>query len=472
MKNLVYLFSAILMLLTCTRQLTEPKEFSLAGTVTLSGLSDYSGITVELYAAEPDTAITNRLAQFPSVGLDLSRDLLFDHRLADPDYSTTTDENGSFSFSKIPDGQYNLIAEKAEYGWQYVLNVDASSDIPDLRLFPEVRHSGVIQTYEVWPADRHIIVSGNLVIQEGATLLIDKGCVVRMDGDLQVRVDGDLRVNGTPEDLVWLTANTPSKEPGYIAWRGIAVNNGLEFNYGRIDFAETGIRTSSSDYTINHSIFSKCGTYNVLLTKESTGVFENNILLNSQTGLKIEGNSYADVQRNLFVQSGDQALYGTGVLVNTSSAVISDNIFLGLETGCTFEFNCSGEFLHNYVDKCRTGIFVNKAAFSGDAPVAILSNIFGESGKTAVDVYISVSPTIEQNNFSAAGSGLFVTAFAVYYSGAKAVSYPNNFWTIPDERVILRRIDIRDNDSDREPFEVNIAPVASQFISNGGPRLN
>lgn len=471
MKKIIILYLSLLLFLSCTRQLTEPKEFSLAGTVTLSGQSEYAGITVELYSVtELDTALTHRLKKYPSVGVNLDRDFLFDHRLNDPVYSTTTAADGSFSFSNVADGQYNLVVEKSGYGWRYALNVDGTTELPELKLYPETTNSGIIQTYEVWPADRHVVVNGNLVIQEGATLLIDKGCVVRFNGDYEIRVDGSLQINGIEDDPVWLTANTPSSEQGYTAWRGILVNNEIYSNYSRIDFAETGIRTSSAEYNINHSVFSKCGTYDVLLSRESTGTFENNILVNPATGLKIEGNSYSDTRANVFVNTTANSSYGTGVLVNTSRAAVSDNIFYGLDTGCTFEFNCRGEFLHNFVDHCETGIFINKAAFSGEAPVSITSNIFGEAAKTAVDIYISVSPSIEQNNFSDAGAGLFITGFAIYYSGAKSVSYPNNYWTIPDESVIVQRIDIRDNESNIEPFNINITPVAGQPITAAGPR--
>ena len=44
-------FLPVLVFMACTRQLIEPKVFSLTGTVTVSAVSDFSGITVELYAA-------------------------------------------------------------------------------------------------------------------------------------------------------------------------------------------------------------------------------------------------------------------------------------------------------------------------------------------------------------------------------------------------------------------------------------
>lgn len=471
MKRIVLILFSLLMFLACTRQLTEPKEFSLAGVVTISGQADFSDVTVELYAVtDYDTSVTNRLKKYPNVGLDLSLDRLFDHRLADASYATSSDEMGKFSFSKIPDGEYNLVVSKNGFGWRYVLNVNASTQLPELKLYPEMTHSGVIETYEVWPANRHIILNGDLAILAGGTLLIDKGCVVRFGGNYQLMVDGNLQLNGTDDDVVWLTANTPSKEPGYVAWRGIVVNGETFINYCRIDFAETALRTSRADYSVTNSIITRVGTFGVLLTRESTGTFENNMLVNCPTGLKIEGNSYADARRNLFIQTSDQFLYGTGLLVNTSRALVSDNIFSGFDVGCTFEFNCRGEFTHNAVDKCGVGVFVNKAAFSGEAPVTMASNIFGEHETSAVDIYISVSPTIRENNFNATVDGRLVTGFAIYYTGDKAVSFPDNYWGQPDESVILQRIDIRDNESDKEPFRVNILPIAGQPISGAGPQ--
>jgi hypothetical protein len=148
MKKIYLPLLLITLALSCTRQLTEPKIFSLSGNVTVHGQTDFAGITVALYkATEPDTALQRLLTAYPSVGQDLSRDISFDHRLADADFSTTTNIDGQFMFSDIPDGQYNLVAQKTGYGWSYLLNIDGATELPDIKLYPEVPVSGVISTY-------------------------------------------------------------------------------------------------------------------------------------------------------------------------------------------------------------------------------------------------------------------------------------------------------------------------------------
>ncbi|MBN1481480.1 hypothetical protein EH223_03870 [candidate division KSB1 bacterium] len=471
MKKIFFCVLPVLMFLTCTRELSEPKVFSLAGTASLSGQSDYSGITVELYTVAPlDTAIANRLTRFPSVGVDLKQDPLFDHRLAEPVYATETDAEGKFAFNDIPDDRYHLVAEKPGYGWRYHLNIsNATAAQPiESKLFLEMTSPGAIETYTVWPANHHIILNNNLVIREGGTVLIDKGCVVRLGGDYEIRGDGAIQVNGTVDDMVWFTANTPSKDTGYIAWRGIVANGSADLNFARIDFAETGIRISSSEYIIRNSLVSKIGSNGILIARESNGTLEDNALVDCSTGLRVEGNSFATIQYNLFLQM-ENRLFGTGVAINDSRAIVENNIFRGFSLGFTFEFSSYGDFTHNLVEACESGIYINKASTDKEKPVVIKSNILQNCSEAIIQIFNCNSPVVESNNFSAYDSYL-ISGYAVHWQNEKAVYFPNNFWGMTIESDILAQIYMADNEVNSPPYIVHVNPIATQPFGDAGPR--
>ena len=460
----------MLLLVNCIRQLTEPQVFSLAGQVSISGTSDFSGVTVEIFAATAmDTAITNIANQFPMVGVDLSKDQLFDHRLETSAFSTTTDEEGKFVFNDIPDGQYNVVAEKAGYGWQYVLNVDGTTTLPELKLYPERAASGAIDTYTVWPADQHVIVNGNLVIREGATLLIDKGCVVRMAGNYEIQTDGAIQVNGASDDMIWFTANTPSNDPNYTAWRGLDVNGSCIINHARIDFAETGVKTSGADYYINSSVVSKVGSNGILIARESSGTLENNAFFNCTTGLRIEGRSVATIDKSLFVQTSEQP-FGVGAVVNASQATIENSIFVRLKLGVTFEFSAFGDFLHNYLSGGETGLYINKATVEQENNILIKSNVMQNCSKAIIEIFNCNSPVIENNNFMQANEGYLISGYAVHWQGEKAVYYPNNYWGVNAEKDILGLMYMADNEINSQPYQIYIEPIVTQPFSDAGPQ--
>jgi len=383
--------------------------------------------------------------------------------------STTTDENGLYSFSDVPDGQYNIVAKKSGYGWRYQLNVDATTSIPDLKLFREKSVSGTIDTYTVWSADQHIIVNSDLTIHEGGTLLIDKGCVVRIGGNYEIKGDGGIQVNGTADDKVWFTANVPSNEPGYTAWRGISANGRTTINNARIDFAVNGIKTSSAEYVISHSLFDKVGDSGVLITRESTGTVENCAFMDCPTGIRIEGNSYADVDNNLFVTMAANYV-GSGLVINASSAKVVNNLFRGFNIACSFEFNTFGSFLHNYLENCTTGLYVNKASFEAAKPVLFESNILKNCTKTAIDIYNCDSPIVEQNTILQSGKGLLISGYAVHWHDTKSVSFPQNYWGLTELNDILRYIDVRDNESETQPYTIYVAPILTEPPADAGPQ--
>jgi hypothetical protein len=72
----------------CTKQPTSPDTFSLSGTVHLEGEEDHSGVTVALYElVELDTAVVRLQKEFPYVGIPISQQTEFDHKIDEPSKS-------------------------------------------------------------------------------------------------------------------------------------------------------------------------------------------------------------------------------------------------------------------------------------------------------------------------------------------------------------------------------------------------
>jgi len=123
-----FLITILSLSLACTKQPTAPDTFSFSGTVHLEGQEDHSGVTVALYdLVELDTAVVLLQKEFPYVGIPISQQTEFDHRLAEPVYTTKTKLDGSFNFSKVEKSTYNLVAFKNGYGWRHIYEINGTT---------------------------------------------------------------------------------------------------------------------------------------------------------------------------------------------------------------------------------------------------------------------------------------------------------------------------------------------------------
>ena len=119
----IYLF--FLSTIIACSSTTEISKGELSGVVNLEGLEDHSGIIVALYdLAYLDTTITRINNQYPQIGVKINQHTEFDHRLQSPVKYTETDVDGSFEITKIPTGNYSIVAMKAGWGFKYLYEIE------------------------------------------------------------------------------------------------------------------------------------------------------------------------------------------------------------------------------------------------------------------------------------------------------------------------------------------------------------
>lgn len=123
----LFSFSFFLFIITACTSPTSSSKGSLTGTVSLEGETDFSGISVSLYElAYLDTTIVRINNEYPQIGVIITQHTEFDHRLQSPLKTATTLADGSFEIEKIPTGIYNLVAQKADFGFRYLYEVSIS----------------------------------------------------------------------------------------------------------------------------------------------------------------------------------------------------------------------------------------------------------------------------------------------------------------------------------------------------------
>ena len=97
-----FLLTILSLSFACSKSPTRPDTFSLAGTVHLEGQEDHSGVMVALYhLVELDTAVVRLQKEFPFVGVPISQQTEFDHRMGEAVYMIKTKSDDSFHFSEV-----------------------------------------------------------------------------------------------------------------------------------------------------------------------------------------------------------------------------------------------------------------------------------------------------------------------------------------------------------------------------------
>jgi len=97
---------------------------SLSGSISFLGTEDYSDVTVALYSsAYLDTTLVRINQEYPHIGVIISQETEFDHRLQSPLSYAQTDAAGNFQINNIKPGKYNLAFLKDGISLKYLYDI-------------------------------------------------------------------------------------------------------------------------------------------------------------------------------------------------------------------------------------------------------------------------------------------------------------------------------------------------------------
>ncbi|MBN2411864.1 carboxypeptidase regulatory-like domain-containing protein [candidate division KSB1 bacterium] len=447
----------------CTKVFNEVENIIITGSVTLEGVSDYSDITVALYhPAALDTAIVNMHKRFPSVGFELTQAAVFDHREAEPLYTTKTDKNGAYRFDNIPDGVYNIVAAKDGYGWRYIYNVDSKTAPANVRLQPEIVVEGILDQYTAWDAYQHIIVKGDVIVPADGQLIIDKGVVVRFGGIFTVEVRGILTTNIDIDDLIRLTGEPAGSE--YVKWNGFRFENLKDIKVGglKIEYCANSLSFRNCETISLNDCYTENNTRDVFRFVECKNVdVQKSINCNNTKTLYIQKCENVQIQNNFFVYN-DEAME-----TEETETLIKNNYFFKNKTGLHIQFRPSPNVEHNQFTENEQGIFC-----AGSDPAIDLNNFNSNiNGIYLGYEFLSYNsqPIINNNNF-------ILNQFAVYNIGQNTnstipdINCKSNYWgTIIRnniEKLIWDSTDIQ-----QLPYYIGniiFEPFANMYIDSSG----
>jgi len=220
--------------------------------------------------------------------------------------------------------------------------------------------SGVIDGNAFWTSDKIYIVSGNLLVANGAVLTIEPGTMIKFDPGKVLQVNGSLIAIGLPNQKITFTSNRGDPNPG--DWIGI------QFNDSSIDAVTDHVQYVSGS-TLQHTIIEYAVT-GILCANASPYLGYNLVRFNSDIGI-MAGESSAYYDSNPVVISNEIRENANGL--QTGNAItVTNNLIVG---------------------NSGWGIYADR----GGGPAWITHNLIARNGMEGLRVWLNDSFTIADN---------------------------------------------------------------------------
>ena len=361
--------------------------------------------------------------------------------------------------------------------------------------------SGIIDSDTTWTlAGSPYIITGSVLVMEGATLTIDPGVEVRFDGSYRLQIEGQLIAIGTASNLIRFTSNLTPQQVG--DWIGIIFTDssvdasfdadgsyasGSTIQFSEITYGGTALAYYSSPFISNNrfaynspksnpypgyypwdsAVLTYYGSSNPLITRN---VIDNNngsaIMLsaNSTNPLVSENIIYNNVGNN----------WASGITDFGSNATVSNNVVASNQGG---EFP-GGFFVYggnpvvernSFVDNTSTSSWDDRgggAIGSWSETLTVQQNtITRNGGSSTIHLNrIGTGIVLTQNNIvsNTATYDIYVSSYALSTTYTPPIDATDDYWGTTDSTVVTSRIFNAFDEFGRELVAIN--PLASTPI--------
>jgi parallel beta-helix repeat protein len=236
----------------------------------------------------------------------------------------------------------------------------------------------------IWTlVDSPIIISNDVIVYPNATLTIEPGVEVRFGENLSLIVNGQLIANGLENEQIRFTSNKFLPQPG--DWNGILFSSvrPSQLAYCTIEYAKIGINVINGIVQAKNSMISN-NSEGISIENSLATFIANEITNNTQNGIYITGNNSATLQNNTITSNGD----GIFLSGNLSSVSITRNVIL-LNTQSGIHLNGDAyknvTILYNVLSANNIGFYVDGQASTYISNNSVSYNTVGFSYEDAAD---------------------------------------------------------------------------------------
>jgi len=283
----------------------------------------------------------------------------------------------------------------------------------DKMLFPPVNATyveGAITQDTVWTlVDSPYVVSKNVTVCPNATLTIEPEVKVKFGGKFSLIVEGRLVAQGAKDKAITFTSNKDKPEAGNWAAIEFKGTQPSSLIYCTIEYGTNGIIIENGTLNIRNSLVRLNSENGIMITNGTVEVKDNEIGNNTISGICIAGGNWVDVQNNNITSNGDGiTLTGnltaeinishnkfllnrqSGILLEANSygtTIIHNNLLSKNSYGFYVSSNASTYITRNYISNNTVGIFYEK----GEDHTAYFNDIYDNSRGMNVSSYATVN---------------------------------------------------------------------------------
>ncbi len=278
------------------------------------------------------------------------------------------------------------------------------------------------------------IVTGNVLINEGASLTIEPGVIVKFESGYSLQINGDLIARGTDSQMITFTSNQPSPAPGdwgYILFSDTSTDaafdvdgnyiSGSILEYCTVEYAGGSsvsnngtVRADNAHPYINHCTIQN-NTASGIYAWNLSGVLKitnNNISYNSASSdgggiyasggtIKISNNIISNNNASnrgggIYISYGNATIYSNTISNNTSN-----NWGAGIGTHTSEIIIRNNHIVHNSSSNNRSGVETTRGNVTIENNNISMNN--GSGILTASNA--TISNNIVYNNISGSNGG-------------------------------------------------------------------
>lgn len=470
----------------CNSCSTKANKGTISGNVTLfndipdyyiENPMDFSGVTVALYkTAVLDTTLVRINQQYPQIGVQITQETEFDHRIYKPLKVTTTDAIGKFSFPSLTPGDYNIVIWKNEWGIRYICTVKAieneNNNIGNIVLYPaNIYNSTIVSEPTIFKSDHSYFIltdvnfTSSVEFQPRTQIFINPGCMLKFYG--AVTTPEFI----SPKDMWKITSgkeiySTSPVTMDFDCYYSAVNFYGDEINLrsGIINYGSNALSTTNININIiNYFRINNCGTALTLTVLEGyTNISYLTISNCNAHGISCRSNlEKSNVSLNIShcilnkIKQDGASIYISGTYY------INNCYFDTMDIAIRARY-CNGDIRHNiFIHNIKYNIynyrypsFNNEIHYNnfyksiiGIKPSGVINNITNNNFYGIIDYFIDIIYIVDPYSYT------FDNVYAT-----------NNYWSVEDVDKYLKDAE----DDPRCPYHIIYLPRLSNPVKNAG----
>jgi len=287
---------------------------------------------------------------------------------------------------------------------------------------------GHITTDTTWTvANSPYLLTGNVYVDEGATLIIEPGVVLKFGGYMSIYVNGSLYAAGTDENKIVFTSNKLSPEAGdwnTIKFQGNEYESFVMKNC-TVEYAEYGVSIDSKA----SSLIENCEFYNntdgIYIAGGGNCTIFNNHIFENENGVYLDSDICNMTISHNIIEDNENGVYfyyvfdpSSSNVTLTSNLIFKNNVGIKSDSGwwcalnrCILNITIS----HNYIYSNGIGIYSHDIALCNILYNSIFLNTIG-----------ILYSSDEGNN--ASFNNIYENKYGMNVTYSATVNAENNYW--------------------------------------------